>query len=503
MACTNCPTTQPSGLPGHRITARPGRRRRTARKETPSRHPILQSDEPQPTVEHPNIGDAIPSAFVDKSADGNNYVYATYEFHSDTGAADGLVRVARAQLGQNPLTFLKWYGGSFSQPGIGGLDTGVTPGAGCANGIQDHPQISYNDDLGMYLMLFVCQANSTGAWYYSTATSLDLQDWTAPQMIANSQYPIASPCSAAGTGGNQFDGGYPSFMSPGAAAGHTKLTGMVFFQNGCDTGARVFASRTFSITTEVQPAPVLTAGSLANGATYVAGGLVPGSWAQVKGTGLSNVTRVWTGYDFLNLNNKLPTSLSGVQVMVNNVAAAVYYISTTQVDFQVPTGITGTASVQVIVNGTASNTLTAAAAADAPGLFANIVNGTNYPAALFADGTYVGNPAVSSAYRNARPGDAIKLYATGLVPELGGVLPTAQAISGVTVTIGTMTVPADFAGQTPYVGEFQINFTVPPKFAAMPAGNYPLTISVNGVSSPVTINTTPPGMLVLPVTPGN
>lgn len=281
--------------------------------------------------------------------------------------------------------------------------------------------------------------------------------------------------------------------------GSHQLTGMVFFQNGCDTGARVFTSRTFTITTQPQPAPLLTAGSLANGATYVAGGLVPGSWAQVKGTGLSNVTRVWIGYDFLNLGSNLPTSLSGVQVVVNNLDAAVYYISPTQVDFQVPTGVTGVASVQVIVNGAASNTLTAASAANAPGLFPNIVSGTNYPAAVFPDGAYVGNPAVSSAYRNAKPGDVIELYATGLVAEPGGVLPIAQGIPGVTVTIGGVMVPADFAGQTPYVGEFQINFTVPQQFASIPTGNYPLSIAINGVTSPATINTSPPGPLVLPV----
>ncbi|HXP84777.1 MAG TPA: hypothetical protein VN841_08665 [Bryobacteraceae bacterium] len=81
------------------------------------------------------------------------------------------------------------------------------------------------------------------------------------------------------------------------------------------------------------------------------------------------------------------------------------------------------------------------------------------------------------------------------------MLPIAQGIPGVTVTISNVTVPADFAGQTPYVGEFQINFTVPPQFASMPAGNYPLSITVNGVSSPATINTSPLGPLVLPVTP--
>jgi hypothetical protein len=50
-----------------------------------------------------------------------------------------------------------------------------------------------------------------------------------------------------------------------------------------------------------------------NGATYLAGGLVPGSWAQVKGTNLSDVTRIWNSADFANLGNSLPTVLSGVQ----------------------------------------------------------------------------------------------------------------------------------------------------------------------------------------------
>jgi hypothetical protein len=37
-------------------------------------------------------------------------------------------------------------------------------------------------------------------------------------------------------------------MSPGAAPGHLKLTGKVFFMGGCDTAAgRIFASRDFEI----------------------------------------------------------------------------------------------------------------------------------------------------------------------------------------------------------------------------------------------------------------
>jgi len=59
-------------------------------------------------------------------------------------------------------------------------------------------------------------------------------------------------------------------------------------------------------------------------------------------------------------------------------------------------------------------------------------------------------------------------------------------------------VPADFAGLVG-AGEFQINFTVPQQFASMPEANYPITISVNGVPSPATINTNPPGDIVLPI----
>jgi len=467
-----------------------------------SRYAVLQPSTSMSVAAGANVGNAIPSAYVDKSLDGNYYVYAVYDYYGPS--ADGKVRVARAQLGQTNVSFLKWYNGSFSQPGLGGLDS--APGSACpGNGYQDAPQISYNDDLGLYLLTLICKGPQTNAWYYATATSLDLQDWTPLQIIANSEF-LTSTC--AGDAGFMFDGWYPSLMSPNAAAGHTKLTGQVFYLQGCLVGQnstatpRLFASRTFTITTQPQPAPVLTSGSLANAATYISGGLVPGSWAEVKGTGLSNVTRVWNAFDFLDLGNYLPTSLSNVQVTVNSMAAAVYYISPTQINFQVPTGVTGTASVQVINNGAASNTLTASAAASSPGLFPNPLNGVNYPAAVFAlSGGYPGDPSVSSVYRNAAPGNIIALFATGLATEPGGVIPTAQGISGVTVTIGSVTVPADYAGQTPSVGEFQINFTVPAQFATMPAGNYPISIALNGVSSPTTINSTPPGLIVLPVKP--
>jgi hypothetical protein len=222
----------------------------------PDRHPVLKGPDPEPAVAHQPMGDAIPSAFVDRNESNENYVYVTYGYHVGVaGADDGFVRVARAKLGERgedgedgQLKFKKWFHGEFREPGIGGLDTGVLPSLGCA-GMQRHSEISHNDDLGLYVMIYVCVGPAkNAAWYYSTATSLDLQDWTTPQMILNSDGKITDACGVDGTG-SSFDGWYPSSMSPGFAAGHTGLTGRVFFQNGCDTGARVFTSRTFTITT--------------------------------------------------------------------------------------------------------------------------------------------------------------------------------------------------------------------------------------------------------------
>ena len=101
---------------------------------------------------------------------------------------------------------------------------------------------------------------------------------------------------------------------------------------------------------------------------------------------------------------------------------------------------------------------------------------------------------VNAAFRKAKPGDAIQLYATGLASTPAGVLPSLQQLTGVTVTIGTTTVPASLAGLVA-VGEFQINFTVP----QISDGVYPISITVNGVASPANTNTNPPAPLVIPI----
>jgi len=153
------------------------------------RRPVLKTAAAEPTTrETPPIymGNAIPSAFVDTNEKGEHYIYVAYIFAGQ--GADGFQRMARARLedddpGSNDpsrrLTFAKWYKGTFSEPGIGGLDSGVTPARGCPGG-QQQGQISYNDAIDQYLLTFVCVSLQgpagnrkpyQAAWYYSTATS--------------------------------------------------------------------------------------------------------------------------------------------------------------------------------------------------------------------------------------------------------------------------------------------------------------------------------------------
>jgi uncharacterized protein (TIGR03437 family) len=449
------------------------------------------------------------SAFLDDAGPVSApYLYVVYNSNSD-------LAIARGQLGGSaPLTFEKWNGKAFAAPGIGGVEAQLLPSGArqnCGGSLQTRTNgsINYLDATQQYVLFFTCVSNgdpagasNTGnigaAWFYSTSYDVtDPTQWSTPLEIPGTwaEFNKSGVCQS-------YPGWYHTWMSLGTKPGHIAANGYVFYLWGCEDNPptalpRQLSSRAFTISIG-PPVPSLLPGSLANGATYLEGGLVPGSWAQVKGAGLSSVSRIWDAADFNGLGNQLPTKLSGTEVKVNGLSAAVYFIDPGQVNFQVPSGVSGTASVQVIKDGVASNTITAASASSAPGVFPVNVNGTNYPAGVFPEGKLVGDPAVNPVFRKARAGDVIQLFATGLAATPGGILPNLQIVSNVKVTIADVTVPADFAGLVA-VGEFQINFTVPQQFASRAEANYPISISVNGVSSPVIINSNPPGQLVIPI----
>jgi uncharacterized protein (TIGR03437 family) len=154
--------------------------------------------------------------------------------------------------------------------------------------------------------------------------------------------------------------------------------------------------------------------------------------------------------------------------------------------------------VQVFRDGVCSNSITATAVARSPGIFPIAVNGKIYAAAVFLDGKITGDPAIHAVFRKARPGDILQLYVTGLAPSPAGVFVDFQPLSAVTVKVGDITVPADGAGLVA-AGQFQVNFKIPDAYATLPPGDYPVSVQVGGVSSPLTINSNPSGPVVIPI----
>jgi uncharacterized protein (TIGR03437 family) len=232
--------------------------------------------------------------------------------------------------------------------------------------------------------------------------------------------------------------------------------------------------------------PVINAGGVVSGATFQPG-IVAGSWVSILGRNLSGVTRIWQGSDFSG--NSLPTSLDGVQVNINGQPAAVYFISPTQLNVQAPTPLIGNVSVQVVLKGASSNTITANAVANAPGLFTYTGNSKIYPAAVYPDGVIVGDPAITPGTRKAKAGDRILLYATGLGSSPSGTIIQTPIPSGspVTVNVGSAAATVEFAGLVA-VGEFQINIVVPD----LPDGEWPVVLQVGAASSQAAV--------VMPVT---
>lgn len=210
--------------------------------------------------------------------------------------------------------------------------------------------------------------------------------------------------------------------------------------------------------------------------------IVPGSWVSVYGANFSDIVKDWSDQNFST--GVLPTSVAGVQVLVNGSPAPVWYVFPGQINFQAPTNISGTAAVAVVRNGIASNTGTVNVVNSSPGIISYSYDYvTYYPSAQFAGTTIiVGDPAVfGPQVKKALPGNQIQMYATGLASTQSGVVIGAPIPfpSAVTVNIGNNVVTASFAGQIGS-GYYQINFTVP---AGLAPGNYPFTITANGATS--------------------
>jgi uncharacterized protein (TIGR03437 family) len=185
--------------------------------------------------------------------------------------------------------------------------------------------------------------------------------------------------------------------------------------------------------------------------------IAPGEFLTLYGNNLASSGQVAPQLPF-------PTTLNNVQVMVNGVAAPIYYVSPTQVSILVPYGITGTiAQFQVSNNQALSNIVTMAIGTTAPGVFTDNT-GLGYGKIEHQDGSLV------TSQSPAQIGETISVYLAGL----GAVTPTVgdgaaapsdslvKTTNTITADITGTTATVTFAGLAPgFAGLYQVNVTIP------------------------------------------
>lgn len=218
-----------------------------------------------------------------------------------------------------------------------------------------------------------------------------------------------------------------------------------------------------------------------NGASFRVGQPVTGgSWAAAFGT-FPNVSQTTAS------TSPIPKTLGGVTVSVNGVAAPVYFVSPTQVNFLIPFAVTpGVRNVEVK---TSSTTLTGTVRvmSAAPGIFVNAPTTTALPpggAAINQDGS------INSQSVPTRRGQVIAIYATG-PGALSGTIddgapapsnPLARTTSTPEVFIAGAPAKVEFSGMAPgLAGVWQINVTVPD--LGFVTGRVPLQVYMDGVDS--------------------
>jgi len=155
----------------------------------------------------------------------------------------------------------------------------------------------------------------------------------------------------------------------------------------------------------ISPGGVVNAATLANNPYDPADNFLPsGTIATIFGSNLAASTQTANTVP-------LPTQLAGTSVFVFGVAAPLFYVSTTQINFQVPFGSAHAPSVTVSTGAGTSDPYPLGGEA-APGLFTQDASGCG-PAAALNVGTD-GTLSLNSAQNSVSPGQFIAAYGTGL-----------------------------------------------------------------------------------------
>jgi uncharacterized protein (TIGR03437 family) len=225
--------------------------------------------------------------------------------------------------------------------------------------------------------------------------------------------------------------------------------------------------------------PVITAAGVVNAASYAGGGIAPGEFVTIFGTGLGpspSQTASWAG-------SELPQTVGGTTVFFNGMPSPLVYVSNSQVNAIVPMVFGQSIGVEVSSLGGISNVVTVPGVNEAPGIFA-------YPSSVQAvvvnqDGSYnKDTPAARGTYITFFiTGAGVCTYNYAEFMDVGGIPPASPWAAPqfpVLVQFGNdQAYQAAFAGLV-FAGVVQVNAYVD---AGAPAGDaVPLHVAIQDPS---------------------
>jgi len=190
----------------------------------------------------------------------------------------------------------------------------------------------------------------------------------------------------------------------------------------------------------------------------------PGEYLTLYGTGLAPSIASAPSFP-------LPIKLNGVQVLINEIAAPINYVSPGQINVIVPYGgASTTAHIQVINNGANSNLLTELEGLTSTGVFTtDPAGGLGYAAALHSD------YSVITESSPAQIGETVSVYLAGMgavnlpvsdgaaAPSTPPSITTAETLVYLLDASGHyLQATISFSGLAPeFAGLYQINFAIP------------------------------------------
>lgn len=238
-------------------------------------------------------------------------------------------------------------------------------------------------------------------------------------------------------------------------------------------------STTFSGTARL--VPTIAANGIVNGASFDNNPVAPGSYVSIFGTGLSdsigytNTAILPLAINFVNVSFDVPAA--GISV-----PGHLIFVSSNQVNVQVPWELQGqsSAQVKVTIDFSNGNVVNLPLSDYAPAFFE--ING-GMAAALDSNNKVIG------VNHPAQRGQVVQLYANGLGPvsnqpatgDPAPASPFAKTTTTPIVTIGGQSASVSFSGLAPgFAGLYQINATVPANIAT---GAQSITVAIGGKTS--------------------